>query len=320
MDRLNGMLLGLATGDALGMPVEFKQVGQFDPIKGMTRGGPFNLEAGFWTDDTSMALCLADSLLAKGGYDSFDVMDRYARWYHNGYRSSTGKCFDIGAQTRDEIERYEISKVVGTREKRVRAAGNGALMRLAPVVMASLAANLSIEETARLAKISGRETHYSHEAESAAAIFGAMLWRAASAKDKREVAELPEARSSFERKLLRTVTHSAGLEAHQLRPTGYVVDTLEAASWAFLSSSSFAEGALKAVNLGGDSDTIGAVYGQLAGAFYGTDGIPKAWRNVLADYKEILDVATRLSALTEMGVVQTRFEEDSVPHRVRELE
>src|SRR3989344_431307 len=118
-DKLLGMFMGLAIGDALGMPVEFKTRGQFEDVKGYRSGGPFNLSAGYWTDDTSMALCLADSILEKGGYDSFDVMEKYSAWVSKGYRSSTGKCFDVGNQVRNAINRFTQNSVVPMSEKYV---------------------------------------------------------------------------------------------------------------------------------------------------------------------------------------------------------
>src|SRR5688500_5205401 len=101
-----GCLLGLAVGDAVGTTVEFMPRGSFPPVTDMVGGGPFGLQPGQWTDDTSMALCLATSLIAKKGFDANDQMDRYWRWYREGYLSSTGKCFDIGNTVRDALERY----------------------------------------------------------------------------------------------------------------------------------------------------------------------------------------------------------------------
>src|SRR5687768_11222399 len=99
INRFRGCLLGLAVGDALGTTLEFSQPGSFQPIKDIIGGGPFNLKPGEWTDDTSMALCLADSLIKKG-FDPVDQMERYCRWYREGYLSSNGKCFDIGVTVR----------------------------------------------------------------------------------------------------------------------------------------------------------------------------------------------------------------------------
>ena len=107
LDRFRGCLLGLAAGDALGTTLEFKEPGTFEPIDDMIGGGPFPLEPGQWTDDTSMALCLATSLIEKNGYDPTDQMRRYVRWWREGYLSSTGECFDIGNTVRSALSRFE---------------------------------------------------------------------------------------------------------------------------------------------------------------------------------------------------------------------
>src|SRR3954451_9911081 len=106
VDRFRGSLLGLAVGDAVGTTVEFMAPGTFEPLRDMVGGGPFGLPAGAWTDDTSMALCLAESLVERGGFDPVDQLERYLRWYREGYRSSIGRCFDIGNATRAALEPF----------------------------------------------------------------------------------------------------------------------------------------------------------------------------------------------------------------------
>lgn len=107
LDRARGSLLGLAVGDALGAAVEFQSPGSFEPVTGMRAGGALGLEAGEWTDDTAMALCLAESLVTCGRFDARDQMERYLRWYRQGHLSSNGHCVDIGGTVRDALERYE---------------------------------------------------------------------------------------------------------------------------------------------------------------------------------------------------------------------
>lgn len=133
--RFRGCLLGLAVGDALGTTLEFCAPGSFTPIDDMRGGGPFALRAGQWTDDTSMALCLAHSLLHRQGFDAADQMNRYCNWYQHGYLSSTGHCFDIGNTVRQALERYLDGGPAFSGSADPRAAGNGSLMRLAPVAM-----------------------------------------------------------------------------------------------------------------------------------------------------------------------------------------
>ena len=133
--RFLGCLLGLATGDALGTTLEFCQPGTFEPIEDMVGGGPFNLPPGYWTDDTSMALCLAESLLECDGFDPVDQIQRYTRWWREGYLSSTGRCFDIGNTVRRALMCFEETGEPFPGPADPWSAGNGSIMRLAPVPM-----------------------------------------------------------------------------------------------------------------------------------------------------------------------------------------
>jgi ADP-ribosyl-[dinitrogen reductase] hydrolase len=125
LDRYQGTLLGLACGDAVGTTVEFCPRGSFSPVTDMTGGGPFGLEAGQWTDDTSMALCLAESLLEKDAFDPLDQMGRYLNWWRWGYLSSTGRCFDIGMTVRSALARYESTGEPYSGSSDPQSAGNG---------------------------------------------------------------------------------------------------------------------------------------------------------------------------------------------------
>lgn len=310
-DKLQGMLMGLAIGDALGMPVEFKTRGRFEEVMSYREGGPFNLPAGYWTDDTSMALCLADSIIEKGGYDSFDVMDKYTAWVSKGYRSSTGKCFDVGNQVSKAINRYAQNPNVQWKEEDyVKAAGNGCVMRLAPVVIAAVASNKNVYSIERYGMISARETHLSHVAEQATGLFASFLYIAVIDFDAKEKIRsiIDNAPNNDEIRNAWKNVFEKSIEA--IKPTGYVVDTIEAALWAFFTTDSFKDAVLKAVNLGGDSDTIGAVCGQLAGAHYGLSGIPKEWIDRLFQHEELLDVTDRLLEVKNFSFIKSRFEID----------
>ena len=304
-DRARGMFVGLAVGDAAGMPVEFKEPGEFEPVEDLRAGGPFNLPRGYWTDDTSMALCLADSLLSCEGYDSYDVMSRYRRWWREGYRSSTGTCFDIGNQVTVAVLEFERESWVPRGKPRVKAAGNGSIMRLAPAVIAAFDSRTP-ERIVETAGITARETHYSVEAEIGTEVFAAMLVRAMQGADKADVLA-PTDMSTGKRfdEILNRVT-----DVDKLANTGYVIYSLQVAAWAFSNYESFREGMLAAVNLGGDSDTNGAIYGQLAGAYYGYEGIPGSWRDGVYMGSEIAVLADDLLAMKTCPVLQTRFEED----------
>lgn len=299
MDRYQGCLQGLAVGDALGTTVEFKAPGTFVPMEDIIGGGVFELLPGQWTDDTSMALCLAESLLAEQGFDAADQMQRYTEWFREGYLSSTGECFDIGNSTRAALQHFEDTGEAYSGSEDPRSAGNGSIMRLAPVVMYyAQHPAAAIDFAAR----SSRTTHAAEECLSACRLMAAYILAGLHGWRKEEMLA-PDAFAEWLQQDLLT-PHLADIytgsykqkEPPQIQGTGYVVESLEAALWAFHKSASFAEGALLAVNLGNDADTTGAVYGQIAGAYYGLSGIPAGWAGKLAMQALISDYARRLFA------------------------
>ena len=295
-DRYRGCLLGLACGDAVGTTVEFRPRGTFPPVTDMTGGGPFELPAGAWTDDTSMALCLAHSLLHRRGFDPVDQMNRYCNWADHGYLSSTGSCFDIGGTVSRALARYRETGDPWSGSTDPRSAGNGAVMRLAPVPMAYAA---SAEGTLQFSGDSARTTHGAAEAVECARLFGAQLRAALLGAGKPEILlacgftpELPSV-AALARGDYREKPEAA------IRGSGYVVESLEAALWCFFTTSSYEEAVLRAANLGDDADTTAAICGQLAGAFYGVDGIPALWLERLVMGEEIRTLADGLLELCE---------------------
>lgn len=285
--RYRGALLGLAAGDALGTTLEFRRPGTFEPIADMVGGGPFGLEAGEWTDDTSMALCLAESLIACRGFDPVDQLERYCRWYLEGHLSSNGRCFDIGATTQKALQRFMRSREPFPGLTDERSAGNGSLMRLAPVPLFYA----SDPATAvRLSGESSRTTHGARAAVDACRYFGGLIVGAVQGISKEELLAdrfSPVPGCWDDHSLCPEVDAVAAgsfreREPPAVRGRGYVVSCLEAALWAFDRSTSFREGCLLAVNLGDDADTTGAVFGQIAGAYYGEGGIPPEWLERIA--------------------------------------
>lgn len=298
-DRFRGCLLGLAAGDALGTTLEFKAPGSFAPIDDMVGGGPFELRPGQWTDDTSMALCLAHSLLYRQGFDAADQMNRYCNWYRHGYLSSTGTCFDIGNTVRAALERYLQGGPAFSGSEDPRAAGNGALMRLAPVAMFYAQRPDALAERAA---DSSRTTHAAAEVLDASRLFAFQLRAALLGEDRAQVLQPPGAPSMRTPALRALATRDhAAVPATQIRGTGYVVDALSAALWCFATTECFADAVLRAANLGDDADTTAAICGQLAGAFYGLHGIPAAWRARVQDATEIVALADRLHAASVAG-------------------
>jgi ADP-ribosyl-[dinitrogen reductase] hydrolase len=255
-----------------------------------------------------MALCLAESLIECIGFDAVDQMDRYVRWFKSGHLSSASWCFDIGGTTCSALLRFMKDRNPYAGSTAESSAGNGSIMRLAPVPL--FFAGEPAQAVERAAD-SSRTTHGAAEAVDACRYLGALLVGAVSGASKDELLAdhyAPEA-GLWERNPL--VPRIAGIasgsfrrrDPPEIRGTGYVVQSLEAALWAFDRSSSFCEGALMAVNLGDDADTTGAVFGQLAGAYYGESGIPGEWRERLAMRELIESFADRICRMAVAGGV-----------------
>jgi len=302
--RYEGCLLGLAAGDALGTTVEFKAPGSFMPLTDIVGGGPFGLQKGQWTDDTSMALCLAESLITCRGFDARDQMERYVRWWKTGHLSSTGRCFDIGNTVYQALQRYQRTGEPFSGSTDPHAAGNGSLMRLAP---APLFFATDPEQAIHWSAESSRTTHGTVTCVDACRYFGGLLVGALKGVAKEALLApryAPVAGVWDSIPLCPEIEEIAGGSFKRKEPpiivgSGYVVEALEAALWAFDRSASFEEGCLLAVNLGYDADTTGAIFGQLAGAYYGVDGIPQAWRDCLAQAHLIQRYARQLLTLAE---------------------
>ncbi len=301
--RYHGTLIGLAAGDALGTTLEFKAPGTFEPVQDLVGGGPFDLEPGQWTDDTSMALCLAESLVEEGRFNPENQMRRYLRWYREGYLSSTGTCFDIGGTVSAALRRFEVYQNPFAGETESDYGGNGSLMRLAPVPLAF--AN-DPENAIHLAGEMSRTTHGAPEPVDACRYFAGLVVGALEGRAKDELlsslfSPVPGLwqRASLSPRIGEIAAGSFKVkQPPEVRGTGYVVNALEAALWAFWHTDEFEAGALAAVNLGDDADTTGAIYGQLAGAFYGIDAIPYSWRGKLAMSSRILQLADGLFDLS----------------------
>lgn len=302
IENYRGCLLGLAVGDAVGTTLEFKRPGTFTPINDLVGGGPFRLQPGQWTDDTSMALCLAESLIEQKGFDPVHQLQTYLRWEKTGHLSSNGECFDIGNTVQQALWKFEDTGKPFCGSIDPLSAGNGSIMRLAPVPLFYAKIPLEVIEKS---KDSSRTTHGATTCVDACRYLGSLIVGAVNGVSKEELLseryslisgyweqhpltdEIDEiAAGSFKRR-----------EPPEIKGTGYVVKSLEAALWAFYRSNSFKEGCLLAVNLGDDADTTGAIYGQLAGAFYGENGIPEAWRSRLAHRDLIESFAEQLFSL-----------------------
>ncbi len=297
-DRRRGCFLGLIIGDALGQSIEFRSPGSFPPITTFRGGGPHNLNAGDWTDDTSMALALSHSL--KKGWNLNDQADNYVDWYQNGKYSVNNWCFDIGSTTKQSLERYMENKdAIKSGLTSPSASGNGGIMRLAPVPIKyyNEDAGLVFERAVESSSV----THASEMCKSAAGYMGIALYALLNGTHRDTVLaddwydrirqgypNLPElhssvadvARGSYKRKSPpEPEKWWPGFNDGVIRGSGFVVESLEAALWAFYNGKDFRDAVLSGINLGEDSDTTGAICGQFAGAFWGESGIPQEWRD-----------------------------------------
>jgi len=292
LNRAEGCLLGLAIGDAVGTTVEFSPRGSFEPVTDLVGGGPFHLAAGQWTDDTSMALCLAASLAELQTFDANDQMLRYVRWYREGYYSSTGRCFDIGTTTQNALVDFEKSGDPFSGSSDLHSAGNGCLMRLAPVPIFYAD---DIEKAMDFSAESSKVTHNTAECIDASRLFGGMLVKALNGSSKESIL----LNNDLE-KISSTSIQEIGKGSYlsktdlEIKGSGYVVKSLEAALWCFHQSNSYKEAVLLATNLGDDADTTAAICGQIAGAYYGREGIPEFWQEKVYMRDEILGLANSL--------------------------
>jgi ADP-ribosyl-[dinitrogen reductase] hydrolase len=289
-ERYTGCLLGLGVGDALGAPLEFMSAEQIlikhGVVREMIGGGWLNVRPGETTDDTAMALTLAESLIEKKTFDRDDAAARYVAWLRSGPR-------DVGNTIRASLTRIgegmepEEASAEAHFEVGGKTAGNGAAMRAAPL---ALAFPDSEEKLLAHARADAAVTHHDPLAGQGSAALVLMIAAALGpGKDKTAVpGKAREVLSALGE--ARAVPDPSGKEAKDLRPTGFVLDTLECAAWAFLSGKGFEDCLVRAVNLGGDTDTIGAITGALCGAWYGAPKIPDRWLRPL-DQRTALEEA-----------------------------
>jgi ADP-ribosylglycohydrolase len=304
-ERYQGAMLGLAIGDALAAATQFRRPGSFTPVGDMLGGGPFDLPRGAWSDDTAMALCLADSLAATDRFDPKDQVERYQQWQSDGYLSATGLCLGITAATAKALAAARWRRLVYAGSHDPAQLDPEPLSRVAPAVLHAFDnSGLAIEQAINAA----RATSQAPIVLDACRLLGAMLVAALRGEPRERVVTPSPA-------LLGSKTMKpevAAIVAAAPEPPGTpdkrghgadVVAALRIARWALASTTSFRAGALAAVNVGGHSDVIGAVYGQLAGAHYGVNAIPRNWRAALAHAGLIETLADRLlaSALVRMG-------------------
>ena len=294
-DRAMGALVGLAVGDALGTTLEFRSRDDHAPRHtDITGGGPFRLQPGQWTDDTAMALALAESLVACDGLEPLDLMTRFVNWYEEGAYSCTGTCFDIGNTTRAALSAFRRSCDPLSGPTSPDQAGNGSLMRLAPVAIRFWNDDAKRRAAAAL---QSRVTHGAPEAIDACIVYADMIAEAIAGAP-RSVVMRPRSESYAGSIGEIAAGRWRGKPRRAIRSSGYVAHSLEAALWCVGRSSSFADAVILAANLRDDADTTAAITGQLAGALYGYSGIPAQWREKVAWGERL---ASKAAALFERG-------------------
>ena len=302
-ERFQGALQGLAIGDALGAATQYRRTGSFAAVGDMLGGGPFELPRGAWSDDTAMSLCLAESLVETGSFDPRDQVARYTRWQREGYLSATGQCLGITASTAQALAaaQWRAQPYAGSHDPK--QLHPEPLARVAPVVLYGFA---DVARAVEMASDAARTTSQAPLVLDACRLLAAMLHAALRGEARAQVLS-PSPAVFGARALKPQVAAIAASKCEGKAPpgdaNGDVLAVLALARWAFGSTTGFREGALRAVNLGGHSDVIGAVYGQLAGAFYGLRAAPRGWREALVHAEQIEQLADRLlsDALLQLG-------------------
>ena len=281
-ERFLGALLGLATGDAVAAATQYRRPGSFTPVGDLIGGGPFALPRGGWSDDTAMALCLADSLLACNGFDARDQVERYTRWQREGYLSATGECLGITASTARALAMAQWRRQLFAGSHAPDQLDPEPLSRVAPVVMFFFAVE---EEAVQLASDAARTTCQAPAVLAACRELAQALFLALSGQPKERI--LAAASSTAE-------PSAASGAAGGTRANGTVTEALAIALEAFAATDNFRDAVLHAANHGGNSDVAAAACGQLAGALYGAAAIPAAWRDCLLHRPLIESYADRL--------------------------
>ena len=296
-ERFLGAMVGLAVGDALAAATQLRRPGSFVNVGDLLGGGPYDLPRGAWSDDTAMALCLADSLVARGKSDPADQLQRYLRWKSSGYLAATGQCVGITANTAQALARgqWRNRSFAGSHDPE--RCEPEPLSRVAPAVLHGFG---DVNQVTAAVLDATRVTSQSPRELDCARLLAAMLQAALHGEVRTRVLS-PDAKY-FSRPVLSAAT-LADADARRQPAGADAPAALAAARAALASTANFRDGALAAVNLGGNSDVIGAVFGQLAGAYYGINAIPRTWRASLVQCVEIETLADKLltAALVRMA-------------------
>lgn len=303
--KIKSVILGHAVGDALGVPAEFASRAELDaaPVTEMEGYGTYPYPAGSWSDDTSMTLCALDSL-SKGKLDWDEIMNSFSRWFNENEYTSTGECFDIGGTCMKAIVQYSLysKPALECGETDEHSNGNGSLMRILPFALFCEYGEYN-ENWLDIIHTGSALTHAHERSKLGCGIYSIIIRKLLCRPEKASVyVGLKRANAVYknhpELEKYKRIFESdfASLPEDEIKSSGYVVDTLEAALWCLLSTDNYKDCVLKAVNLGDDTDTVAAVAGGLAGALYGLDSIPEGWLKVLIKRDYIEDMCKKFCA------------------------
>ena len=282
-EHIRSAVLGFVVGDALGVPVEFKKRGSFN-VSDMLEYGTHNQPIGTWSDDTSLMIATMDSISKNGNIDYEDIMTNFEEWLNKASFTATDVVFDVGGTTFEAIKRHKFKKAIECGANAEYANGNGSLMRILPVSLYCYYKGISRNVTIDIINQSSSLTHAHEISQLSCMIYTDYIRGIIETGDKIDsynklrYNDYSQYSNNSIIKLSRVLNGSLiNAKEDNIRSTGYVVDSLEASIWSIIHSSSYEESVLKAVNLGDDTDTVGAITGSIAGILYGENSIPSKW-------------------------------------------
>lgn len=300
-NNILGTFIGAVVGDALGAPLEFYRRDKLNIID-MTTGGILNLRLGEWTDDTSMSICLAESLI-ENDFDLEDQMKKYILWYKEGKYCTREECFDIGNATRFALEDYIKNGNYISQNLSSLSSGNGSIMRLSPIsiIYNSNENSDGFLNLINFSRKSSITTHPNKTCQDACALLSLITNRALQGYKKEEIfdinLDLLKKLSFSDSKVIDIAINSKNIlekERNDISSSGYVIHSLEAAIWCFLKTDNFDDSVLLAANLGDDADTVASITGQISGAYYGLNSINSNWIDNLYHKDYIIKLSEKL--------------------------
>ena len=299
-------LIGFVVGDAMGVPLEFTPREELlkKPVTKMIGNGTYNLPAGTWSDDTSMMIATIDSINAKNGIDLKDIALKFSAFKNHASYTATGEVFDIGNTCRMAIDKFEENRedptLCGIDD--INANGNGSLMRILPIAYYAIEKKLKEYEILELVRQISSMTHAHEISVMGCYFYVRYVIFLLNGKDKYSAYSMAkcvdygmfkeETQEVYSRLIKDDISK---VKVNDIKSTGYIVDSLEAAIWVTLKSENYKEAVIGAINLGGDTDTIGALTGALAGIVYGYDFIPEEWKDNIAKKEYLMDIIEELS-------------------------